>query len=167
MAMEDWFEKKSFFFFFFSFLKYSQFIFIFIFQTNWWTNQSSMNFETQAQCVIDTYDQYEVLPGQFINGRLTAGESLADLGGLRIAFKAYKNWVNKFGEAYSDEDLQTYFPGFTNDQLFFVSFAQVWCSIETDAFKSWLSQNDPHPLARYRAIGATSNFDQFWKRFEE
>lgn len=90
---------------------------------------------------------------------------MADLGGLRIAYIAYQNWLQKNGEGHSIQDIQTFFPGFTTLQLFFISYAQLWCSLETDAYISWLTQNNPHPLDKFRAIGATSNFNAFWERF--
>jgi len=133
--------------------------------TNWWTDSSAAAFETKAQCVIDTYDSYEVLPGVHINGRLTEGENLADLGGVRISYLAYKNWVQTKGDLYTEAEVSKYFPEFTADQLFFVSYGQVWCEVASDEYRAWLAQTNPHSDGKFRVIGATSNNNAFWEAF--
>lgn len=133
---------------------------------NWWKEEDIQAFTEKAQCVVDAYNNYEVLPGLFINGKLTEGENLADLGGLRISYKAYKEWIKSKEEGMTDEEMKKYFPGLTSDQLFFISFAQVWCSKQTDEYAAWLTNTNPHSLAKFRAIGATSNLNHFWDAFK-
>eukprot|EP01114_Cavostelium_apophysatum_P015816 TRINITY_DN4393_c0_g1_i1.p1 TRINITY_DN4393_c0_g1~~TRINITY_DN4393_c0_g1_i1.p1 ORF type:complete len:746 (+),score=195.21 TRINITY_DN4393_c0_g1_i1:46-2238(+) len=134
--------------------------------TDWWTASSSAAFLERTQCIIDQYNNYEVLPGLFINGVLTQGENIADIGGLRISHAAYKNWIDNHGEGHSVADMKRYFPDHTTDQLFFVSYAQVWCSKATDNYIRWLTLSNEHSWGKFRVIGGVSNNEAFWDAFK-
>eukprot|EP01116_Phalansterium_solitarium_P003646 TRINITY_DN14468_c0_g1_i1.p1 TRINITY_DN14468_c0_g1~~TRINITY_DN14468_c0_g1_i1.p1 ORF type:complete len:736 (-),score=-45.20 TRINITY_DN14468_c0_g1_i1:104-2311(-) len=134
--------------------------------TTWWPQSVIDAFLSKAQCVVDAYNNYEPLPGLFINGVLTEGENLADLGGVRIAYLAYQSWAKSRGETYSDAQMRKYFPTLTNDQLFFVSFGQVWCELGTDSYIRFQTQTNPHSWAKFRVIGALSNLQGFWDAFQ-
>jgi len=81
-----------------------------------------VRFQQATQCVSDQYSTFEVEPGVKVNGELTLGENIADLGGLKQAYAAFKAWESGRGEAAR----QPAVPGLTNDLLLFVPWAQVW-----------------------------------------
>jgi endothelin-converting enzyme/putative endopeptidase len=126
----------------------------------WWDESVTAQFEARAQCVDDLYDGYEVLPGVKLNGKLTLGENIADLGGLKQAFRAWRAWAAKHGAP------EPIVEGLTNDQLFFVAFAQTWCSTSTPENDRLRANVDSHSHARYRVIGPASSFEQFAETFQ-
>lgn len=127
---------------------------------DWWEPAATERFEEQAQCVDDVYSGYEIEPGKAVNGRLTLGENIADLGGVKQAYRAYKSWENRHGAPAPAVE------GLSNDQLFFVSFAQVWCSLITPEQAQLRLTTDPHAPARFRAIGPLANAPAFAEAFQ-
>lgn len=125
----------------------------------WWSPQVVSQYQERAECVSDLYDTYEVEPGLAINGKLTLGENIADLGGIKQAYRAYRRWVERNGE--QPPAVQ----GLTNDQLFFVSFGQVWCAHQTPEVARMRVRNDPHSDPRFRVVGPLSNFSTFAETF--
>jgi putative endopeptidase len=123
----------------------------------WWTAQDAANFSRRAQCVIDEFSGLEALPGVHENGRLVQGEAIADLGGTTIAFKAF--------ERTPEYKAQQKIGGFTPEQRFFLAYAQVWRSLQTDAYTRQLVTIDPHPNDRLRVIGTLSNMPEFRAAF--
>jgi len=121
--------------------------------TNWWDSATNQKFNDKVQCVIDQYSKFEVIPGVFINGRLTQGENIADMGGIKNSFHAYSQ--------LEDITQPSIVPGFTNGQLFFVSFAQTWCEKATDAYRRVQVQTDPHSPAPFRVMGPLINLPAF------
>ncbi|KAJ7306527.1 hypothetical protein JRQ81_009887 [Phrynocephalus forsythii] len=126
----------------------------------WWKNSSVEAFKQQAECMIQQYGNYSV-HGEAVNGRHTLGENIADNGGLKAAYRAYQNWVRKNG---AEETLPTL--GLTNDQLFFVGFAQVWCSVRTPESSHEGLVTDSHSPSRFRVIGSLSNSKAFSEHFQ-
>lgn len=127
---------------------------------NWWEKETSDRFQEKVDCVIDQYNHYEVLPGYFINGNLTQGENIADMGGIKISY-------NGFVEEYKDiADKPSIVPEYTNKQLFFISFAQSWCSKYTDEFMKVKLLTDPHSPPEFRVKGPLSNFGPFAENFQ-
>jgi putative endopeptidase len=124
---------------------------------DWWTADDAKNFEERAQCVQDQFDSYEVQPGVHENGKLVLGESIADLGGLTIAYKAFK--MTTEGES------QTKIQGFTPDQRFFLAWARTWAGSDRPELELLLVKTDPHPLDHFRAIAAPSNMAAFADAF--
>jgi len=121
---------------------------------DWWTAEDAKAFEGRAQCFVDQYASYEVLPGVKLNGKLTLGENTADNGGLLVAGLA----VDKLGarEAWK---------GFTPRQLLYLGFSQIWCQNRTEQAARMLAAVDPHSAARERVIGPLSNSAEFAKAF--
>ncbi len=135
---------------------------------DWWSVGVSEAFEEQAQCVVDLYDSYEVLPGLHINGQLTLGENLADLGGMHIAYRAYdtvRRNVSASQQKLTDQLMDRYFPSFTEEQLFFVSYAQSWCTKARSAYLELLTATNPHAFAQFRVQGVVSNLPAFAEAF--
>lgn len=129
--------------------------------SQWWEAEATERFEERAQCVADLYSGYEVQPGVKLNGKLTLGENIADLGGIKEAFRAYQAWAKSQGvdpEAPATD-------GLTQEQLFFVSFGQIWCSKATPEVEKVLALTDPHSHPRYRVNGPLSQLPEFWETF--
>merc|ERR1712170_48060 len=94
---------------------------------DWWNNVTLEQFETRTKCIEDQYSKY-FISAQNVSGTLTLGENIADNGGLKTAYYAYKSWLSEHG---SMPELPLPGLNHTHDQLFFLSFAQVWCSAST------------------------------------
>lgn len=121
----------------------------------WWSDEAVKNFEERAACVERQFDGFEAQPGLHVNGKLTLGEDIADLGGVRTAYRAWK-------KRYPDE---AGVAGLTADQLFFVAYAQAWCTVSAPEYEKMLVTSDPHAPARFRVIGPLSNLDEFHEAF--
>jgi putative endopeptidase len=125
---------------------------------DWWTKEDAAKFKSRVQVVIDQYNKYTVLNDVHLNGALTQGENLADVGGLMIAYQAFKNTP----EGKSDKKID----GFTPDQRFFLAAAQVWRNKSTDESLRASVSNNPHSPPMYRVNGPVSNMDAFYKAFD-
>ena len=125
---------------------------------DWWTADDAKQFKTKADMVVSQYDAYTVLDTLHVNGKLTLGENLADLGGLAIAYEAFK----KTPQGKTTTKIE----GFTPDQRFFLSWAQVWRSSYLPETAAQLILTDPHSPNQYRTNGIVSNMDEFYKAFD-
>jgi putative endopeptidase len=125
---------------------------------NWWTAEDLKNFQQRTECIVKQFDSYEVEPGLHENGKLVAGESIADLGGLTLAYAAFKKSLE--GKPHpKDVD------GFTPEQRFFLGWAQIWASNVRPEFARLQTRTDPHPLGRFRVNGPLSNMPEFAQAF--
>ena len=124
---------------------------------NWWTADDLKNFTQRAQGIIAQYSAYEPLPGQHINGALTTGENIADIGGLKIAYLALEKSLK--GKPRTKID------GYTPEQRFFLSFAQVWHDKRQPAYAKVALATDPHSPDKYRVIGALADTPEFRQAF--
>lgn len=125
---------------------------------DWWTADAAKAFGQRAAVLGKQFDAYEPVPGVHINGELTMGENLGDLGGLEAAYVAYRRYVAKHGEPPVIE-------GMTGDQRFFVAFAQSW---QTKTRVGRLREQlltDPHSPAEYRVNGIVRNVDAWYAAF--
>lgn len=124
---------------------------------NWWTQNDRMEFERRADQLVNQYQSYKPFPDMNVNGKLTLGENIGDLGGLNAAYTAYQ--LSLQGKQAPVID------GLTGDQRFFTGWAQVWrCKYrETELRKRLLT--DPHSPTNYRANGIVSNLDPFYEAF--
>ncbi|MEO8549741.1 MAG: M13 family metallopeptidase [Kofleriaceae bacterium] len=125
---------------------------------NWWQDADKKQFEAKGTCVADQYSSFEAMPKGFVNGRLTLGENIADLGGVKMAFHAYRN--AKKGAAS-----QVVADGFTEDQQFFLAVGQAWCSKDRPAEIQRRLTVDPHSPPKFRVYGALRNLPEFAKAF--
>ncbi len=126
---------------------------------DWWSEADAKAFEARAQKLVDQYNGYEVLPGLHVNGKLTLGENIADLGGASIAFEALQRALTK------DPAKRKAIDGLTPEQRFFISFSQVWRTNCREAEARRLVTVDPHSPGQFRAIGAHVNLDPFYQAF--
>jgi putative endopeptidase len=124
---------------------------------DWWTEEDAKNFLERATCVQKQFDAYVVSGDTHENGKLVLGESIADLGGLVIAHAAFQ-------KAHAGKP-DTLVDGFTPEQRFFISFGRNWGQILRPAYEMMLTNTDPHPLPRFRAIASPQNMPAFASAF--
>ncbi|VDI27817.1 Hypothetical predicted protein [Mytilus galloprovincialis] len=130
----------------------------------WWTDTAINNFKSKAECIQNQYGNYTVAAANMnLNGKLTLGENIADNGGIRESFKAYRKLVATKHKGKEEKPL----PGmeFSPNQLFFLNAAQVWCGIIRPKEAVRRIRVDPHSDARSRVVGPLQNFDEFSKTF--
>jgi predicted metalloendopeptidase len=126
---------------------------------NWWSDSDLKAFQERAQCVIDQFNGFEVEKGLNQNGKLVVGESIADLGGLVVAYAAFqKSMEGKPRPANID--------GFTPEQRFFLGYARGWTNNIRPEYARLLVMGDPHPLPKFRVNGPLSNMPQFAAAFQ-
>jgi putative endopeptidase len=127
---------------------------------NWWTPDDLEKFHAKTACVVKQFDGFRIDgPDDIhINGKLVLGESIGDLAGLRIAYRAFK----KTAQGQSDEKID----GFTPDQQFFIAWGQFRGDETRIETQKLMVQGDPHPVAKYRVLGPMSNFPPFAAAFE-
>lgn len=125
---------------------------------NWWTPADYKEFQARGQCVVDQFSAYTVDGGLHENGKLVLGESIGDLGGVKLAYLAYERSL-KGKPRPPDQD------GFTPEQQFFISWGQArGDEIRPDAQRQFVLTN-PHPVSKYRVIGPLSNLPEFQQAF--
>ena len=125
---------------------------------DWWTAGDAAKYKVQAQKVVDQFDGYTVVDSAtHVNGQLTLGENIADLGGLTIAYAAMQ-------KAYEGKP-RTTIDGFTPEQRFFLGWAQVWRTLQRDEAAKTQVQTDPHSPGEWRVNGPLSNMPEFKAAF--
>lgn len=122
---------------------------------DWWADSVAAEFTSRAACLVDQFDGYEPVPGNHVNGALTLGENIADLGGLKLSFSAYR-------AAKSPLPLTQQF---TANQEFFLAFAQLNCANESPEYLTDALANDPHSPTKFRVNGTVRNVPGFAEAF--
>ncbi|MGB3075806.1 MAG: M13 family metallopeptidase [Chitinophagales bacterium] len=126
---------------------------------DWWTKADGEQYDARTKLITEQFNTYSPIDSFFINGALTQGENIADLGGLTISYNAFKNAAPK-----NPQDTMI-IKGLTPDQRFFISFAKVWAgSFRPEEQKRRLVM-DPHSPGKYRVIGTLSNMPEFYQAF--
>jgi putative endopeptidase len=124
---------------------------------NWWRKSDNEKFKTKGQLVVKQYNAFTILDTVHVSGALTLGENMADIGGLAIAYDAFK--MTKQGQSAEKID------GFTPDQRFFLGFAGAWKNKETPESERQQVLTDPHSPAQFRVNGPLCNFTPFYEAF--
>jgi putative endopeptidase len=124
----------------------------------WWTPDDAAKFEAQTRALGTQYDAYEPVAGVHVQGGLTMGENIADLGGVLLGLDAYHMSLGDAPAPVID--------GYTGDQRVFLGFAQVWQSKYQPDFLKFLVASDPHSPDKFRAIGAVRNVDAWYSAFD-
>ena len=124
---------------------------------DWWTPEDAKEFQQRADCISNQYSTYTIIDDIKINGKLTLGEDVADLGGLILAYLAWKE-DTKAGKLDPID-------GLTPDQRFFVGYGQSWCGETRDETKRLRATVDPHSPEKYRTNGVVSNMPEFQQAF--
>jgi putative endopeptidase len=125
----------------------------------WWTKEDYDKFGARTDCVVKQFDSFEVEPGLHEQGKLVVGESVADLGGLTVAYRAYE-------KSLEGKPRPPVIAGFTPEQRFFLGWAQVWAGSVRPEYARLLVKTNPHPLDRFRVNGPLSNLPQFAEAFQ-
>jgi putative endopeptidase len=125
---------------------------------SWWQPATETQFKQRTQCVVDQYSAYAVTGGAKVDGQLTLGENIADIGGVKLAFAAYRALRASAPEA----DIAD---GFTEDQQFFLSAGQVWCAKLRPEMEAMLVTVDPHAPAQWRVNGTLAATPEFARAF--
>ena len=125
---------------------------------NWWTEEDRTKFDAKTKTLSKQYDDYTVLDTIHVNGKLTLGENIGDLGGLNVAYEAFK--MTPQGKSSATID------GFTPDQRFFLAWAQVWRGNILPQTEAQLIITDTHSPGQYRTIGAPVNMDAWYNAFD-
>ncbi len=125
---------------------------------NWWTPAAKKAFTERTAALASQYNTYEPIAGTHINGKLTLGENIGDLGGIEAAHAAYQKYQAKHGKA-------PVIDGLTGDQRFFLSYAQAWQGKRRDDLTRQLLLTDPHSPPFYRVNGVVRNVDDWYKAF--
>jgi len=125
---------------------------------DWWTSADDTEFQKRAKMLIAQYDALEPLPGLHVKGDLTLGENIGDLGGLQIAYKAYKKSLGGKPSPVID--------GFTGEQRFFIGSAQEWREKMRDEFLRFIVTSNEHAPSMYRGSVPLSNTDAFYDAFD-
>ncbi len=127
---------------------------------DWWSRADAREFGRRAQKLIDQYSRFEPLPGERVNGALTAGENIADLGGVSLAYEALQRRLADGRTPRAPVD------GFTPEQRFFLSYGQIWRgNVRAKEVRRRLAV-DPHSPGEYRVNGALANLPEFWRAFD-
>ena len=124
---------------------------------DWWTPEDTRQFNLRADRLVEQYDQIVVIDTVHANGRFTLGENIADQGGLRIAYTAFKN--------ATEGAEQTPIYGFTPDQRFYLAYANLWASNIRDEEILRRTKTDPHSLGKWRVNAALRNLETFYQAF--
>jgi putative endopeptidase len=126
---------------------------------DWWAPPVNASFKAKTGCVDAQYSGYEALPGMKLNGKLTLGENIADLGGVKLAFQAYR--AMRAGATDT-----TVAGGFTEDQQFFLAQGQAWCGKMRDEAMRLMVQVNPHSPPRFRVNGPLADTPEFAEAFK-
>lgn len=125
---------------------------------NWWTEQDLAEFKARTQQLVEQYNEFTVIDGEHVNGELTLGENIGDLGGLSIAYKAYQLSLNNQPAPEMD--------GYSGDQRFFLGWAQVWARKYRDEELMQRLITDPHSPSEFRTNGVVRNMPEFYRAFD-
>ncbi len=128
---------------------------------DWWSASTKKNFAAATQCVVDQYAQYEAVPKVKLDGKLTAGENIADNGGVKLAFQAYQTW-----KTAQSSPPQATVDGFTDDQLYFLAYGQSWCEKLTPQSLETMAHSNPHSPPMWRINGVIVNQPGFATAFQ-
>ena len=132
---------------------------------NWWSAKSFQNFQTKSECVVSQYGKYQI-EGVHVNGLKTLAENIADNGGIRVSFQAYQSLLEKHGD--NGHEAMSHLPGlkFSEEQLFFLAFAQSYCSYSPSLLTVRdLRANEAHSPDRFGVLGPLSNMEEFSDAF--
>lgn len=124
---------------------------------NWWTAKDRENFNKTTEKLVDQFNQIVVVKDEHANGKLTLGENIADQGGLRIAFDAFKKTEQGQGNEKIDD--------FTPEQRFYLSYGRIWAENITEESAYQQTKSDPHSIGRWRVNATLRNIDTFFKAF--
>jgi len=130
---------------------------------NWWEPSVNERFKEKTTCVANQYSGYEALPGLKLNGQLTLGENIADLGGVKLAYAAFH--ATRAAAAAGSAAAPVTAGGYSEDQQFFLAMGQAWCAKYRPELERLMAQTNPHSPPRFRVQGALANLPEFSAAF--
>jgi predicted metalloendopeptidase len=125
---------------------------------DWWTEEDAANFQKRANMLVTQFDAFSPIEGMNINGRLTLGENIGDLGGVQIAYHAYR--LSLGGKEAPVMD------GLTGDQRFFLGFSQIWRGMLREELMAQVLASNPHSPDEFRVNGTLRNVDAWYEAFD-
>jgi putative endopeptidase len=125
---------------------------------DWWTPEAAQRFTERTHALGAQYNAFEPLPGLHVNGELTMGENIGDLGGIEMAYAAYHRYTAQHGEP-------PVIDGLTGDQRFFLAYAQAWRDYWREGLLRQVVLTNPHPPSMYRVNGVVRNVDAWYRAF--
>jgi predicted metalloendopeptidase len=126
----------------------------------WWSKPTREKFTEATRCVVDQYARYEAVPGVKLDGKLTAGENIADIGGVKLAYQAYQTW-----KAGQKPPPPAKVDRYTDDQLYFLAYAQSWCDKQTPEVLETRAHSNPHSPPMWRVNGVIVDQPEFGRVF--
>ncbi|MBD2450731.1 M13 family metallopeptidase [Nostoc sp. FACHB-152] len=126
---------------------------------DWWTKEDAQKFEAKANQLVEQYNKYEALPGLFVNGKLSLGENIADLGGILTAHSALQRHLTA-------KQRSSKIDGYTPGERCFIAWGQVWKSQWRPEILRKIVLNDAHPPGQFRAMGSLTNTSEFFSTFD-
>lgn len=127
---------------------------------SWWSEKTNAEFNRRAECIVKQYDSYSVDKDTKVNGKLVQGEAIADLGGMKLSYSAWKKL-----KAEKPESVAPKIEGFSEEQMFFLALGQAWCSKSSPAYDRFKSSASPYALDRFRVNGTVRNIPEFAQAF--
>ena len=127
---------------------------------DWWTQATKDRFAAATKCIVEQYGRYEAVPGVRLDGQLTAGENIADNGGVKLGLAAYRRWRAR-QPAPPPREVE----GFTDEQIYFLAYGQSWCEQLTPELLETMAHSNPHAPARWRVNGVIVNQPGFAEAF--
>ncbi len=127
---------------------------------DWWSKDTKAKFEQATKCVQDQYSAYDAVPGVKLNGALSSGENIADIGGVKLGYAALVAW-----EKAHPQERRTV-PGFSDEQLFFLAYSQGWCTKETPELAETHAHSDPHSPPKWRVNGPMTDVPAFAQAYQ-
>ena len=126
---------------------------------DWWTQATKASFDTSTACVKRQYSRYEAVPGVPLDGALTSGENIADIGGVKLGVIALEAWQKAHPDSRDAVD------GATDEQVFFLAYSQSWCSVVTPERLEASAHSDPHSTPKWRVNGPLSDVPTFARAY--
>ena len=127
---------------------------------DWWSKSTKEQFTAATKCIQDQYAQYDAVPGVKLDGKLTSGENIADNGGVKLGYEAYKAYRQSHPDVPREVD------GFSDDQLYYLGYAQSWCEKITPKQLETMAHSNPHSPAMWRVNGVIVNQPGFGPAFK-
>jgi predicted metalloendopeptidase len=131
---------------------------------DWWSKTTKDKFAAATKCVADQYSKYEAVPGVHLDGQLTLGENIADIGGVKLAHAAYQIWKQQ--QVAGKRAVQTQIEGFTDEQVYYIAYGQSWCEAIRPETLETMAHTNPHSPAKWRVNGVIVDQPDFAAAFQ-
>jgi predicted metalloendopeptidase len=131
---------------------------------DWWSKTTKDKFAAATKCVADQYGKYEAVPGVHLDGQLTLGENIADIGGVKLAHAAYEIWKQQ--QLAAKHPVQTQIEGLSDEQVYYIAYGQSWCEAIRPETLETMAHTNPHSPAKWRVDGVIVDQPDFAAAFK-